>query len=114
MVYWIQLKFISNVNASSIALSDCPTLHPSVRPFVRLSVCVRKEQYCKFGAKKSHYQSKMFVCVSVISGRMRIIARCGRSAFNIFLGLIVNVGHIQQCSYPNPNPMKSSNPNLVV
>ncbi len=26
VVYWIQLKFISNVNASSIALSDCPTL----------------------------------------------------------------------------------------
>ncbi len=27
VMYWIQLKFISNVNASSIALSDCPTLH---------------------------------------------------------------------------------------
>ena len=27
VVYWIQLKFISNVNASSIALSDYPTLH---------------------------------------------------------------------------------------
>ena len=29
----------------------------------------------KFGAKKSHYQPTVFVCVSVISGRMRIIAR---------------------------------------
>ena len=26
-------------------------------------------------AKKSHYQSKVFVCVSVISGRVRIIAQ---------------------------------------
>ncbi len=26
-------------------------------------------------AKKSHYQSKVFVCVSVISGRVRIIVR---------------------------------------
>ena len=26
-------------------------------------------------AKKSHYQSKVFVCGSVISGRMRIIAQ---------------------------------------
>ena len=29
-------------------------------------------------AKKSHYQSKVFVCVSVISGRVPIIVR-GRS-----------------------------------
>ncbi len=31
-------------------------------------------------SNKSHYQSKVFVCVSVIRGRMRIIAH--RSAFN--------------------------------
>ena len=33
-------------------------------------------------SNRSHYQSKVFVCVSVISGCMRIIARWGQSAFN--------------------------------
>ncbi len=42
---------------------------------VRLSVCVLS---C---LKKSHYQSKVFVCVSVISGRMRIIARMRSISF---------------------------------
>ena len=39
------------------------SVRPSVRSFVSLSVCL------------SNYQSKGFVCVSVISGRVRIIAR---------------------------------------
>ncbi len=38
----------------------------SVRPSVYLFGCIRYE---------SHYQSKVFVCVSVISGRMRIIVQ---------------------------------------
>ncbi len=38
----------------------------SVRPSV-FSLTVK--------SNKNHYQSKVFVCVSIISGRMRIIAR---------------------------------------
>ena len=48
---------------------------------VRLSVCALLFGL-QFGAKKSHYQSKEFVCVSVISG-------CGRSAF-ILSGVLYN------------------------
>ena len=54
----------------------------SVRPSVCLSVDV-----CGFvlpSAVKSnnhHYQSKVIVCVSVISGRMRIIARMRSAGF---------------------------------
>ncbi len=33
-----------------------------------------KSNNSEFGVKKSHYQIKVFVCVSVISGRMQIIA----------------------------------------
>ncbi len=43
----------------------------SVRLSVRLSVCVRSP----VKSNRNHYQSKVFVCVSVISWRMRIIAR---------------------------------------
>ncbi len=45
-----------------------PSVRLSVRPSVRPSVCAVK-------SSRSHYQSKVFVCVSVISRRMRIIAR---------------------------------------
>ncbi len=58
---------------------------PSVCLFVCLFVCaLLSEPFDLLGArlcrvqqraKKSHYQSKVFVCVPVISGRMRIIAR---------------------------------------
>ncbi len=47
-------------------------------------------------SNKRHYQFKVFVCVSVISGCVRIIAKCSRSAYNfthiwslLFLGAIV-------------------------
>ena len=43
---------------------------------VRLFVCL-----CVQRAKKSHYQSKVFVCVPVISGCMRIIARMRSTGF---------------------------------
>ncbi len=42
----------------------------SVRPSVRPSVSSLTVK-----SNKNHYQSKMFVCVSIISGRMRITAR---------------------------------------
>ncbi len=50
------------------------SVRPSVCPSVRLSVWM---SVCALTAKSnnSHYQSKVFVCVSVISGRRRIIAR---------------------------------------
>ena len=52
----------------------------SVRPFV---CALTAEPFDNMGSAlpraaksiKSHYQFKVFVCVSVISGRMRIIAR---------------------------------------
>ncbi len=53
----------------------------SVRPSVRPSVCLSIRPSTK--SNKSHYQSKVFVCVSIISGRMQLIARM-RSAFNLY------------------------------
>ncbi len=44
----------------------------SVRPSVRVCVCL---SFRPLLPKKSHYQSKVFVCVSVICWRVRIIAR---------------------------------------
>ncbi len=44
------------------------SVRPSVRPSVCLSVCPAK-------SNRGHYQSKVIVCVSVISRRVRLIAR---------------------------------------
>ncbi len=48
------------------------SVRPSVRPSVRLwgSALLSAVK-----SNRSHYQSKVFVCVSIISRRMRIIAR---------------------------------------
>ena len=43
------------------------SVRPYVRPFVCLFVCAAMRNYLKSTAKKNHYQSKVFVCVSVIS-----------------------------------------------
>ncbi len=67
----------------------------SVRLSVHLSVCLfalsrlNRLTYDLRGSalpsaaksNRSHYQFKMFVCVSLISRRMRIMRGCGRSAF---------------------------------
>ena len=49
----------------------------SVRPSVRLRKLYIGGSALPSAVKsnKSHYQSKVFVCVSIISGRIRIIAR---------------------------------------
>ncbi len=47
-----------------------PSVRPSVCPSVRLSVCALTAK-----SIRSDYQSKVFVCVSVIRGHIRIIAR---------------------------------------
>ncbi len=44
----------------------------SIRPSVRLSV---RPFVCLLACQHSHYQSKVFVCVSIIMGRILIIAR---------------------------------------
>ncbi len=50
------------------------SVRPSVCPFVGL--CVRGSALPSAAkSNKSHYQSKVFVCVSVIRRRIRIIAR---------------------------------------
>ncbi len=49
----------------------------SVRPSVRLSDLSRLNRL----TNKSHYQSKVFVCVSVISRHMRIVARMRSNGF---------------------------------
>ena len=64
----------------SICLSVCP----SVCPFEYLcfhgwTIWPRVQSAAK--SNESHFQSEVFVCVSVIRWCLRIIARCGRSAF---------------------------------
>ncbi len=51
-------------------------LRPPVRPSVRPSVCLSFDK-----CSKEHYQSKVFVCVSIISGRMQIIAQMRTTGF---------------------------------
>ncbi len=46
----------------------------SVRLSVRLCPLSRLNRFT-YDLDKNHYQSKVFVCVSIISGRMRIIKR---------------------------------------
>ena len=50
-----------------------------------------KSNNCKFGAKKSHYQSKVFVCVSVTSGRMRIIAQIRSIGFYEAMPIVISL-----------------------
>ncbi len=47
----------------------------SVCPSVRLSVCALTAEPSAEKGNMSHYQFKVFVCVSLISGCMQIIAR---------------------------------------
>ncbi len=56
-----------------LVASVCPSVRPSVRPSVSQSALSALPSAAK--SNKSHYQSKVIVCVSVISWRMRIIAR---------------------------------------
>ncbi len=51
------------------------SVRPSVRPSVRLPVHLFALSRLNCLSNKSRYQFKVFVCVSVISGRMRIITR---------------------------------------
>ncbi len=50
------------------------SVHLSVCLSVHLSVCLRSNDWTE-KSNKSHYQFTVFVCVSVISGRRRIIVR---------------------------------------
>ncbi len=52
-------------------------------------------------SNNSQYQSKVFVCVSVISGHMLNLCRCGRSAFNyVFISLQeVQLGSLRVFQY---------------
>ncbi len=67
------------------------TMHlvASVHPSVRLSVCAFTAE--PFAAKsiRSDYQSKVFVCVSVIRGHIRIITRMRSIGVLIFTGFLI-------------------------
>ena len=54
-----------------------PSVRQSVRSFVCLFACRYRGSALPSAARsnKSHYQSKVFVCVSIIMGRILIIAR---------------------------------------
>ncbi len=61
-----------------LVASVCLSVRPSVCPFVRALMAEPFRGSALPSAaksKKSHYQFKLFVCVSVISGRMRIISQ---------------------------------------
>ena len=73
-----------------LVASVCPSLRPSVCPSICLfafSPLNHLTSALTSAAKsnKSHYQFRVFVCVSVISGRMRIIAQMRSTAFNVGL-----------------------------
>ncbi len=64
----------------SVRLSVCPSVRPTSHGsrsiFWRAAVDIRGSALPSAAkGNKSHYQSKVFVCVSVISRHMRIIAR---------------------------------------
>ncbi len=61
-----------------LVASVCLSVRPSVCPFVLswLNRLIRGSALSSAAkSNKSHYQSKVFVCVSVIRGRILIIAR---------------------------------------
>ncbi len=60
---------------------------PSVCPSVRLSVCALTAEPSAEKGNRSNYKFKVFVCVSLISGRMRIIARMRSIGVLIIHGL---------------------------